>query len=534
MSEAPTLRIVPGAPPPTPLTKSQRKKRRAANAQKGDEHDVESPVASGHGLNSALDSALVETATSDLTPSLVSKPEDVTDTAIASEAAADILSPTSLLNLPLKKTSAIVELVNKRHRTLHKKIQRIKEYSSKPAESLNEDQKRTLATLPQLEASSREVEEVRKAIEVHEAEEAANDSRRLAEIEAIVKQRIADAVSESRNTITARTVQLVMVMRELPRLHSVTSSEEESSLVAEVTAALESGGQSQVETTVGLFLTGKGNYSKLVALVEAAQHPPSRTATPAAEPEVAEEPHAEESAIKGAPSTSNMTGSYHFMQESELEPPTPFDEGAEWVDHPEAAAVLHHAPKGEPAGTNPGRVESHIDWAAEDHEDALPSISGLQEQFGTSGQATPITEAPDTAFPTETSGGWGDAADATKQPKQEESDGFTTIPNKRGGPGGDWRGGDRARGRGGYRGRSNGGGDWRAGSGSGNWGSRENREGSGGEGSGRGGYRGGGDRGRGEFRGRARGEWRGRGGERGRGEGRGGFRGRSQPVDAAQ
>jgi hypothetical protein len=44
--------------------------------------------------------------------------------------------------------------------------QRIKEYSSKPTSSLNEDQKRTLATLPQLEASSRDVEEVRKAIEV--------------------------------------------------------------------------------------------------------------------------------------------------------------------------------------------------------------------------------------------------------------------------------------------------------------------------------------------------------------------------------
>lgn len=127
MSEAPTLRIVPGAPPPTPLTKSQRKKRRAANAQgKGDEHDVESPVANGHGLNSALDSALVETtpATSELPPSLVSKPEDVANAAISSDAGADILSPASLLNLPSKKTSAIVELVNKRHRTLHKKIVR--------------------------------------------------------------------------------------------------------------------------------------------------------------------------------------------------------------------------------------------------------------------------------------------------------------------------------------------------------------------------------------------------------------------------
>ena len=95
--------------------------------------------------------------------------------------------------------------------------------------------------------------------QVHEAEEAANETRRLAEIEAIVKQRIADAVSESRNVITSRTVQLVMVVKELPRLYTMASSEEESSVVAEATAALESGDQSQVETAVGLFLAGQGN-----------------------------------------------------------------------------------------------------------------------------------------------------------------------------------------------------------------------------------------------------------------------------------
>lgn len=207
------------------------------------------------------------------------------------------------------------------------------------------------------------------------------------------------------------------------------------------------------------------------------------------------------------------------MQESELEPSTPFDEGAEWVEHPETGAVMHDAPEAEPtAESSPSKAEGHIDWAAEDHEDALPSITGLQEQFGTSGQATPVLEAPATDFPTDNSGGWGDVPDASKQAKQEESDGFTTIPNKRGGSGGDWRGGDRGRGRGGYRGRG-GHSDWRGGSGSG--------------GEGRGGYRGqGGDRGRGEYRGRARGEWRGEsrgewrgrgggGGDRGRGEGRG-------------
>lgn len=542
MSEAPALRIVPGAPPPAPLTKSQKKKRRAL---KGDEHDVDSPITNGRGLDSALDSALTETApaTGDLNPALVSKPEDVANAAIASEIAADLLTPTGLLQLSSKKTSAVVELVNKRHRTLHKKIQRIKEYSSKPVATLNEDQKRTLATLPQLEASSREVEEVRKAIEVHEAEEAANEHRRLAEIEAIVKQRIADAVSESRTSLTSRTVQLVMVLGALSQLHTVAASEEDNAAIAEVTAALQSGDQTQVESTVGLFLAGQGGYSKLVALLEASQHPPSRTATPAAEEEVAEEPRVTESAIKGIPSTSNMTGSYHFMQESELEPSTPFDEGAEWVEHPEATTVLHDAPEAEPtAESSPSKAEGHIDWAAEDHEDALPSITGLQEQFGTSGQATPVMETPATDFPTDNSGGWGDAPDTSKPTKQEESDGFTTIPSKRGaGAGGDWRGGDRGRGRGGYRGGRGGNSDWRGGYGSGG-------EGHSGRGSYRGGGGGGGDRGRGEYRGRARGEWRGEsrgewrgrgggGGDRGRGEGRegrGGYRGRPPPPAEAQ
>jgi hypothetical protein len=112
-----------------------------------------------------------------------------------------------------------------------------------------------------------EINDLLSSRQVHEAEEAANDSRRLAEIEAIVKQRIADAVYESRNAITLRTVQLVLVMRELPRLHTVTSSEEESSLVAETTTVLESGDQSQVETAVGLFLAGQGNCEHAYSLL---------------------------------------------------------------------------------------------------------------------------------------------------------------------------------------------------------------------------------------------------------------------------
>lgn len=43
---------------------------------------------------------------------------------------------------------------------------RISTYASTPSENLNDDQKRTLKTLPSLEAVQKELEEVKKAIEV--------------------------------------------------------------------------------------------------------------------------------------------------------------------------------------------------------------------------------------------------------------------------------------------------------------------------------------------------------------------------------
>ena len=44
--------------------------------------------------------------------------------------------------------------------------QRVKEYATKPEETLNDDQKRSLQGLHALELSARELEDVRKAIEV--------------------------------------------------------------------------------------------------------------------------------------------------------------------------------------------------------------------------------------------------------------------------------------------------------------------------------------------------------------------------------
>lgn len=124
MSDAapPPQRIVPGAPPPAPLSKSQqKKKRKVAGTKRPDGSD-------GPDVASPKDAALIDHAPSpDSTdPSLLTVPGDFAVAAAASETAAEIapsiLEPL-LANSP-KKTSAVVELVNKRYRALTKKIVR--------------------------------------------------------------------------------------------------------------------------------------------------------------------------------------------------------------------------------------------------------------------------------------------------------------------------------------------------------------------------------------------------------------------------
>lgn len=126
MSEAASTRFVPGAPPPAPLSKSQKKKRRAAH--KTDDPDSEhGGLTNGNNVNTAGDAALVDKVPGNdhVNLTLQTRPEDVANAAIASGIAADILSAVtdaSILSPVNKRTSAVVELVLKRHRTLHKKI----------------------------------------------------------------------------------------------------------------------------------------------------------------------------------------------------------------------------------------------------------------------------------------------------------------------------------------------------------------------------------------------------------------------------
>ena len=124
MSDAapPAQRIVPGAPPPTPLSKSQqKKKRKVAGAKRPDGSD-------GPDVASPKDAALIDhVPVADHTdPSLLAPPEESAVAAAASEMVASIapsIIEPILINTP-KKTSAVVELVNKRYRALTKKIVR--------------------------------------------------------------------------------------------------------------------------------------------------------------------------------------------------------------------------------------------------------------------------------------------------------------------------------------------------------------------------------------------------------------------------
>jgi hypothetical protein len=108
MIETPAQRVVPGAPPPATLSKSQLKKLRKAKAKTG-----ESPQDSPVEIPDATSAALVEKApegseiqSGAVTPALV----------VQSEA------QVSQDENSASKPSAIVELVNKRLKTTNKKI----------------------------------------------------------------------------------------------------------------------------------------------------------------------------------------------------------------------------------------------------------------------------------------------------------------------------------------------------------------------------------------------------------------------------
>ncbi|EJD52618.1 hypothetical protein AURDEDRAFT_111252 [Auricularia subglabra TFB-10046 SS5] len=507
-------RIVPGAPPPPPLSKSQQKKKRKAGKPKED----------GPAPDAILDlpkAPLIETA-----PSVADIANGAIEPALVSEPVPTPPAAAAAAGEP-KKPSPSIEAVAKRLRALGKKVQRISTYAHLPTDQLNEDQRRTAATLPALELAVKELEEVKKNIETIEADYAKEEANVRAQEEEVVKQRVADAVADAQAASVSTASRILAFIRfshlisSEPSITTAGLTDTERNAVYVAAQFLLGELSEQRDAVVSGFFSGTGDiegveYARLrqilddhLAMPKEPVEPPRSPTPVAAEPEPEAAP--EESA-HGIPASASGASSFHFMQASELEG-TPFEQGAEWIEKPEDEAAPEPAhpeyTHEEPEASASAEPTGPIDWANDDG--GLPEIESLQAKFASSGEATPNL-APEAAA----ADGWTPAepaaAEAYTPPTANgqatgpvvDDDGFTEARRPR--TTSTRGGGDRGfRGRGGFRGGERGG--YRGGRPDGEF-------------RGRGGFRGG-DRGRGEFRGR------GRGGERGFRGGRG-----AAPVEA--
>ncbi|KAF9038261.1 hypothetical protein BDZ89DRAFT_1157124, partial [Hymenopellis radicata] len=509
MAEVITQRIVPGAPPPVPLTKSQLKKKRKTTKKVDgtDDAPVTIPDAAAAALvEKAPDATAVENGT--VAPEL-----------IVQDAPPPPAAPASEPDTTTLKLSPIVDLITKRLKATNKKITRISAYASADPEKLNDDQKRTLKTLPTLEAIAKELSEVKKAVETHEAELAIELRQKQAEIDNAAQAKIAEAVASSEAASREKENEILTFLNF--RLLLASGEVKPQGPLSHVVFSLANvllGPDNETKHAVHEGLrSGDGQYegvrySQVWEFMHDCLNPRAATPSPT-EPDLVQEETAppssveEDMPVSGVPLTTSS--SFHFMQASELE--TPVEETAEWVSvdappqpgaqaHSESTTAVngHVDPTADEIQSPDVQTPAAIDWADED--DTLPSLNEIHASFNPSGAATPVAEIN------------GDAqTPVSAEPEQPvEDDGFVQAKSGRGRGHGRGRGSERG-GHGGERG------GFGRGRGEGRGGFRGER--------GRGGsnFRGDGDRGRGGYRrGGGDGEGRGRGG---RGRGRGGDRG---------
>ncbi|KAF8135572.1 hypothetical protein EV363DRAFT_1159232 [Boletus edulis] len=512
---APATRLVPGAP--VPQSKPQRKKRKAGTKSKTPGSPAEGSVT----IPDAPCAVLVDSA-----PNETDLKEDntVPEPAAASEAPThDDVNP---------KCSPVIELVQKRMRALNKKISRVASYAATDFEKLNDDQKRSLKTLPSLEAVYKELEDVKKSIEAHEALLSRDQALKRAEADRAESLKVQEAVSSAQAGLhitlyLASCASRTSSMLTLLRLRSVFANgdplpvvldidDTEGSAIFTACDALLSEDSDMKNTILSSFLSGEGDlngvsHTRLLTIVQSFLNPPREpTPLPAESEPVEAEGEAEpvDEPVAGIPGSLSVSSSFHFMQASELETPA-FENKAEWVEKPdeEPNGAFEEQPQViESATVEPVETISTqpIDWAEADEEGGLPSIANLQASFAPSGSATPVVQTIEVNLPSAPLLN----GNATPTP-QSENDGF--MPTPRGGRGrgrghrgergvrggfrGDRTGFHRGGERGGFRGGNRGGDraqrgnrtdrDWRNGDG-------ENRSRGRGRGRGRGGGGGGG------------------------------------------
>ncbi|KAH6914491.1 hypothetical protein BKA70DRAFT_1182739 [Coprinopsis sp. MPI-PUGE-AT-0042] len=407
MSEvvAAIARIIPGAPASeSTLSKSQKKRRRGGKKGDADEPTTE-PVTVPDTTTAALIDhapALADIREGSVAPSLVAAPES---TGSPLQGESDLLL----------KNSPIVELVTKRLKATTKKIGRVAGYAVTDPAKLNDDQKRSLQGLPALEAVQKELGEVKKVIEVYEAELSSEIAAKRAETEKAADARVQSAVESAQNDLVSKTSDLLSLSRARNLVGSgavdssnIFSDENESVAFFSLTDVVFGEDTDKKQAAINGFLFGNDDFegvpfTRIYEILNLILRPP-RAPTP--DQPLIDDRQQSDSApsitdeverpvfVAGAPPVTS-TG-LSFMQESEIEP------GAEWVETPaEAAApepVADEQPtKGPEASAAPvGGDGSTLDWAADpEGEDELPSI----EHFKTSGSATPAEQTDTAAAP---------------------------------------------------------------------------------------------------------------------------------------
>ncbi|KAI6134455.1 hypothetical protein EDD17DRAFT_1642568 [Pisolithus thermaeus] len=449
----PATRVVPGAPPSVTQTKPRRKKRKANKTKASD-----SPAEGSVDLPDATSTTPLEKAPES---SEAREILDVIEFASVSEDATndDVLS----------RPSPVIGFLQKRMRTLNKKISRIAGYASTDTDKLNEDQRRSIKTLPSLEAVQKELEDIKKAIEVHETEASRRLALKLAESERLQEQKLAQAISSTEALYTSRVSSILTLLR----LRSVISSggplpsvpdfdDAEASALFNACDTLVGEESDTKQAMVSGLLTGQGEinnvtYARLLDVAHlflAAHQEPTPLPEPEPEPEAEAECEPEvvttsvpDVPVSGVPGSLSLSGSFSFVQASELETS---EANAEWVnndnnkmDTPELNGVYEPKHNGV---ISPPEVEvistQPIDWA-EAHEDGLPSIANLQASLVSSDTPTPEVNLPTPAAAGE--------IEIPKTTPSNEDDGFT--PASRGSRGrGRGHRGDRGGVRGGFRG----------------------------------------------------------------------------------
>ncbi|KAG8968465.1 hypothetical protein FRC05_001532 [Tulasnella sp. 425] len=598
-----TPRYIPGAPPPKSATEKKKRQKKpkapASNdggsvAAEGDQSDA------GVNVSDARSAALLDQAPAK---------EDVTSGRVASELVAaeeeiqekvveeisDDEPEVELQEWQIFKKAGAIDVLKRAIKKLEGRLDRAQPKTAKGESKVKQDDKPLSETPAFIEALIEEFKELLSAAEAEDAKRTTKQEEllkgyRLAErkahrqaIKAAVAQAEASAAAKAASILSFLAVASTITSQNPSRPFTIPLSESERASIAKAAAVLQDDENARRSDVIDGLLnensTGEFDgisYARLRALTKSfvpvpITPPPAETEHPPINGQGAPTSFGNmQFGTAGDIGSTPVPLTFGQVESSGLEhvhgagtndTVDVEDSTAEVVEGdsiPSAQAVQQEwvevkAEDGEiPPQAGTAQDTAAVDWAADDMEDELPPIDSLHAKFGTSGQATPVSNVasadvtqvaaaptPPTADPTETvpeeqQEEVADGASRTpaQAPKAEDEDEWITPrplkQSSRGGRG-DWRGGERGSGfrggeRGGYRGGERGSG-FRGRGGSGFRG----RGGEAGGGFDREGGEEGFHRGRGGYRGRG-GDWRGDGERRGRGSG---FRGRGAPPPPA-